>query len=408
MKMKNIIITLIILIGYNLQAQIIYENEKAPELKFTEWINNAKGNAILQDQHIILEFWATWCSPCIESIPHMNSLTQKYSDKISFVSVNSYDTKSKIEKFLKKTEIVSYIAVDSNKYLKEALKIQTIPATVLIDKQGNLRWKGYASDLTEELINTFLDENRIIDFTKNTKVIDDEILIKNDSQDASKDIKVNLTLERFTYDQMQKYTTSIGHNYQDSFFFEVKALPISQAIIALYGSSIDDLKSSEWDYEILGNEPKLNYNMKVLSESGDKKEIIIDGIIQKMESEFNCKLEILKRKKELWVLEPNENKLQPYLSKQQDVVNSSTEYDDSSKKQSVKNMSLDELSFIFSQNFNKKIVYDSEDRKLYDLQFHIDEEDISMEWLTKELKKKFEIKLTKQERIIKVMSLSFF
>jgi len=401
--MKNIIIVLLLFIGINLQAQIIYENEKAPELKFTEWINNEKGNAILQNKHIILEFWATWCGACIEAIPHMNQLTLKYSDKISFVSVNSYDSKSKIEKFLNKTEMDSYNAMDSKKYLKEALKIQTIPATVLIDNKGNLRWRGSASDITEELINTFLDENRIIDLTKNTMVLNDEILIKNDSED----IKIDFTLERFTYDQMQTYTTSIDHNYQDSFFFEVKAFPISQAILAFYGSSFDDFTPINWDYEILGEEPKMNYNMRVLSKLGKAKDVIINEITQRLESEFDCKLKILKKKKELWLLKNNDEHIIPYLSKQQNVPNSSTKYDDSTKELRIKNMSLDELSFMLSNRLNEKVVYDSDDRKLYDLQFRIDK-DINIELLKKELMEKYKIQLIKEERIIKVMSLSFF
>ena len=195
---RPIAIILFIFIGCDLQAQIRYEKEKAPELKFTEWIGNPKGNAILQNKPIILEFWATWCSGCIDAIPHMNQLTEKYSDKISFISVNSYETKSKVEKFLEKTKMESYNAMDSNKYLKEALKIQTIPATVLIDNKGNLRWRGYASDLTDELINIFIEENRIIDLVKNPMVINEEILIKNNSNDPSQNIKVNFTLERFT------------------------------------------------------------------------------------------------------------------------------------------------------------------------------------------------------------------
>ena len=404
--MKKTALILLFFIVHELQAQIIYKDEKAPELRFTEWINNPKGDTVFKNKHILLDFWATWCSACIEDIPHLNQLTEKYSNNIAFISINSYDTKLKIEQFLKKKKMRSFQVMDSNQYLKEALNIQTIPAIVLIDNKGNLRWKGYASDLTEKLINTFLEENKIIDLTKNTTIINEEIFIKRNAKDVPNEIKVNLELERFTYDQMQTLTRSVDHDYQNNFFFEVKGLSISQATFALYTTLFDNLKITEWDFEVLGKEPKLNYNIKILSERGAEKGIIIDEVIQRMESEFNYKFKILKKQKEVWVVETNEKKLKPYLSKEQDVVNSFNAYDNLSKELSVKNMSFDELAFVLSNHLKEKIVYSSEDRNLYDLQLPINKE-VNITSLTKKLEDKYGIILMKKSKTIQVMSVTF-
>lgn len=405
--MKNIAITLLIFVSCRMQAQIIYEeNIKAPELKFTEWIENAKGSAILQDKHIVLEFWATWCGGCIAAIPHMNELTRKYSDQISFISVNSHDTRLKVEKFLERTELVSYKAMDSNKYLKEALKVQTIPATFLIDSKGKLRWKGYASDLTEELINVFLEEDRIIDLTENLALIDEKIVIKNPNADIRNEISVSLNLERRIYDQMQSASTSVSYDYQDSFFFDVRSFSISNALITLFASPIEDLDPAEWDYEILGEEPKQLLNLKVLSNWEYDEELIVSKVIERIGLEFNCKLDILEREVDLWVMESNEECLKPFLSKLEEVNDSSTKYDKLAKERKTKNMSLEELSSLFSGLLKEKIIYESSNDNLYDLGFKFDE-NTKLNSLREELLEKYEIILAKRKKKIKVISLSF-
>src|SRR5690554_3491817 len=54
-----------------------------------------------KDKLIILDFWATWCAPCIQMIPRMDNLQKKYEDKIQFVSVTSQSADEVIP-FLKK------------------------------------------------------------------------------------------------------------------------------------------------------------------------------------------------------------------------------------------------------------------------------------------------------------------
>ena len=54
-----------------------------PALQVTNWINGETATlASLKGKIVVLDFWATWCGPCLASIPHTNELAEKYKDKV--------------------------------------------------------------------------------------------------------------------------------------------------------------------------------------------------------------------------------------------------------------------------------------------------------------------------------------
>jgi thiol-disulfide isomerase/thioredoxin len=48
--------------------------DPAPPITITEWLANTPEDTTLRDKFIVLEFWATWCKPCLEAVPHLNEL----------------------------------------------------------------------------------------------------------------------------------------------------------------------------------------------------------------------------------------------------------------------------------------------------------------------------------------------
>lgn len=72
-----------------------------PKIDIAEWISGEiQGENPFAGRSVVLEFWATWCTPCVEAIPHLNSLAEKYAgDKLVFVSIS--DEKGEVvEKFM--------------------------------------------------------------------------------------------------------------------------------------------------------------------------------------------------------------------------------------------------------------------------------------------------------------------
>jgi thiol-disulfide isomerase/thioredoxin len=109
----------------------------------------------LRGRAVVLEFWATWCDPCVESISHMNELVDKFRGKpVSFISVTQ-ESRTKVEKFLKDREMRGNIAADGDPAFS-VFRVRGIPYTVLIDKDGVVRDITYPARVTEQRINDLL------------------------------------------------------------------------------------------------------------------------------------------------------------------------------------------------------------------------------------------------------------
>jgi thiol-disulfide isomerase/thioredoxin len=85
---------------------------------------------------VLINFWATWCPPCIAEMPNMQSLYNDYNSKIEFIFVSNESGKG-ISEFLNKNEYTLPVYHPLTSYPK-AFNITSIPRTFLIDKKGNI------------------------------------------------------------------------------------------------------------------------------------------------------------------------------------------------------------------------------------------------------------------------------
>ena len=103
---------------------------------------------------VIIDFWATWCPPCVKEIPHFNELAEEYADKglvVLGISVDR-DGKDVVKEFMKNRIPIGYRVAMSNPdiyatyqgYLPSAEQ-GGIPFTFIIDRQGNIvnHYVGY-------------------------------------------------------------------------------------------------------------------------------------------------------------------------------------------------------------------------------------------------------------------------
>jgi len=88
---------------------------------------------------VVLEFWGTRCSPCVEAIPHFNALADQFQNKpVVFLCVSD-DNKGAIQDFLKKTPIHGWVAVDGPlSATASAFDITAIPRTFILDASGKI------------------------------------------------------------------------------------------------------------------------------------------------------------------------------------------------------------------------------------------------------------------------------
>jgi peroxiredoxin len=106
-------------------------------------------NLRLQEQRgqvVLVNFWATWCGPCRQEMPHLNRLYDKYrSAGFVLLGVNVDDDARKAADLAAKLGVRFPVLLDTDKKVSRAYDMSAMPATVLIDRDGKVRHihRGY-------------------------------------------------------------------------------------------------------------------------------------------------------------------------------------------------------------------------------------------------------------------------
>lgn len=113
-------------------------DKKAPELNLTQWVSEQPST---EGKFILIDFWGTWCGPCIKGIPDMNEYQNEFKDQLVVIGI-SMEPIEKVKAF-KKAKMEYASAIDTNGVLNKTYEIQGIPHVVLIDPNGIVRWEGF-------------------------------------------------------------------------------------------------------------------------------------------------------------------------------------------------------------------------------------------------------------------------
>src|SRR5579875_1137291 len=94
--------------------------------------------ASLKGKVVVLEFWATWCSPCVASLPHLNELVATLDPaKFQFVSIDDEDVGA-VKTFLARKKIDGWVGVDASGKVLAAYGVNSRPTTVIVNGNGRV------------------------------------------------------------------------------------------------------------------------------------------------------------------------------------------------------------------------------------------------------------------------------
>ncbi len=108
----------------------------------------------LKGKYVVLDFWGTWCGPCIEGFPKMRTYYNKYGSKVEFVGIACNDKKTVWEEFIKK-EGLQWIQLlnTSGKDFQKLYNISGYPTKIIIDKEGRIvkKFEGESQGFYDKL-----------------------------------------------------------------------------------------------------------------------------------------------------------------------------------------------------------------------------------------------------------------
>jgi len=104
----------------------------------------------LKGRVVVLEFWATWCGPCIKAIPHLNDLAEQFKNKpVVFISVTS-ENEDVVRPFLKNRPMQAWVGLDDYEVLNKAFHVKGVPHAVIIDASGHIAAIVHPADIKPE------------------------------------------------------------------------------------------------------------------------------------------------------------------------------------------------------------------------------------------------------------------
>jgi len=136
------------------QAQEVHVGNVVPPLQVNHIVNRAKQTISISDlkgKVVILDFWATWCSPCVATLGKFEGYKKQFGDKIAVVAVSD-ERDSRLKQFITNRPTSLIISSDTGNSMQAFFPHRTIPHTVLIGVDGKVNAITDAENITPEII----------------------------------------------------------------------------------------------------------------------------------------------------------------------------------------------------------------------------------------------------------------
>jgi thiol-disulfide isomerase/thioredoxin len=141
--------------------------DPAPKIEVVKWVKGTPVETLDPSKVYVVEFWATWCGPCIRNIPHLTELQKKYKDQVQFIGVSIWEDNvppeegqtylSRVEAFVKEMgERMDYTVAFGGDHgtmadtWMKAANQPGIPAAFIV-KEGKIAWIGHPARMDEDL-----------------------------------------------------------------------------------------------------------------------------------------------------------------------------------------------------------------------------------------------------------------
>jgi len=112
----------------------------------------------LKGQFVILNFWSTWCVPCIKEMPEFQKAHESLNPKVKIIGINLGESKEKIGEFVQNNRLSFLILLDSYGNVSQEYEVIHLPVTYFITPDGIIRDKIFGGGVTEKMIEAKINQ----------------------------------------------------------------------------------------------------------------------------------------------------------------------------------------------------------------------------------------------------------
>jgi cytochrome c biogenesis protein CcmG/thiol:disulfide interchange protein DsbE len=113
--------------------------QPAPDFELTTFDGQAYSLQALRGQIVVVNFWASWCIPCLDEAPILESAWRQYKDQgVVFIGVDYVDTETEAKAFLQRFDITYPNGPDLGTRVSQAYRITGVPETYIVNRDGTL------------------------------------------------------------------------------------------------------------------------------------------------------------------------------------------------------------------------------------------------------------------------------
>jgi thiol-disulfide isomerase/thioredoxin len=133
--------------------------DPAPAIRANAWLNGPEHKGFEKGKVYVLDYWAIWCGPCIDMMPHLAELQAEYKEQglvvLPITTIDGRNPRKAVEMFVKDQgskwpfSFAVCTTEETDKAYREATETISFPASFVVDKQGKLAYFGHPMDLEE-------------------------------------------------------------------------------------------------------------------------------------------------------------------------------------------------------------------------------------------------------------------
>jgi len=214
------------------------EGDAVQNLAIIKLLNSSKpltSLAGLSNKVTVIDFFGTWCSPCLKALPHLREVKDQFKDELNIVLVSN-ESESQLTKFISARKDFAFpVIVDTNNKWYNLFQPSSLPYTVVVNEQGKLIAITKAEEITHEKIEQWLSRVKAIPAVEKRE-------LKTESENASGNMIQKSSNQIIRLSQDYIYLAKVGESL-DAITSKLKAVSYADLIANL---KTDNLKKAFW------------------------------------------------------------------------------------------------------------------------------------------------------------------